>query len=57
MYYSPELILGLSDYVDSYWFKAAVNYTPAIVFDLFQDSMNASLTEFTEYLILFVFFA
>jgi len=57
MYYSPELILGLSDYIDSYWFKTAVNYTPAIVFDLFQDSINSSLTEFTEYLILFIFFA
>jgi hypothetical protein len=32
------------------------NFTPAIVFDLFSDSLNTAIAEFVEYVILFFFF-
>lgn len=57
LYYSPELVLALTDYVNIYWINSIFNFTPAIVFDLFHDSINASLSEFTENLILFFLFA
>lgn len=56
LYYSPELLIALTEYVNSYWLNAAFNYTPAIVFDLFSDSLNTAISEFVEYLILFFFF-
>jgi hypothetical protein len=56
LYYSPELALGLIDYVNLYWTNNVLNYTPAAVFDLFNDALNSTLSEFTEYFILLFFF-
>ncbi len=56
LYYSPELLLVINDYVNLYWLNTALNYTPATVFDLFSDSMNHSIAEFCENLILFFSF-
>ena len=57
LYFSPELTLAFADYLDIYWYKPTINHAPSAVFDIFQDSINSSLTEFTEYLIIFVFFS
>lgn len=57
LYYSPELIFAVSDFVDSYWFKTALNVTPSSIFDIFQDSINSSLTELVEYFFLFFVFS
>jgi len=56
LHYSPELSLALLDYINIYWTNSISHYTPSIVFDLFNDSLNATFSEFTEYLILFFFF-
>jgi hypothetical protein len=56
LYYSPELMIALTDYINIYWINSVFNHTPAIVFDLFNDSINNSISEFTEYLILFFSF-
>ncbi len=56
LYYSPELMLGLSDFINSYWMSTVFSFTPAIVFDLFSDSLNTAISEFAEYVILFFFF-
>lgn len=57
IYYSPELILAVSDFIDSYWTKVSASYLPSVVFDIFQDAINSSLTEFTDYLLLFFAFS
>lgn len=56
LYYSPELILALTDYINSYWLNSALNYSPAAVFDLFNDSLNTAVAEFVEYIIAFFAF-
>lgn len=56
LYYSPELMLALTDFINSYWLNSALNYTPSIVFDLFNDSLNTAISEFMEYIILFFSF-
>ena len=56
LYYSPELLLVLTDYINNYWLTSAFNYTPAIVFDLFNDSLNTAVSEFLEYFIMFFAF-
>nr|ASY95707.1 hypothetical protein [Paraurostyla sp.] len=55
-HYSPELIFALVDYVNIYWYNKVLTYTPAIVFDSFQDSLNSSISEFIEFLFLFFIF-
>jgi len=56
LYYSPEVILVLNDYVTIFWLNSALNYTPSVVFDFFSDSLNSSLSEFVENIILFFIF-
>jgi hypothetical protein len=56
LYFSPELVLALTDYINSYWVNTAFNYTPSIVFDLFNDSLNTAISEFVEHIILFFSF-
>ncbi len=56
LYYSPELILALNDYINIYWYNSFLNFTPSAVYDLFNDSINSSISEFVEYFILFFFF-
>lgn len=56
LYYSPELVLALVDYVNVYWLNSTFNSLPASVFDLFNDSLNTSISEFVEYFILFFSF-
>jgi len=57
LYYSPELVLALTDYLNIYWINSISSFTPSIVFDLFSDSISSSVSEFTENLFLFILFA
>lgn len=56
LHYSPELILALNDYINIYWIQSTLNYSTAAVFDLFNDSVNSSISEFMEYFSLIFFF-
>jgi len=56
LYYSPELMLALTDYINIYWLNSSFNYSPAAVFDIFNDSLNTAVSEFVEYFILFFSF-
>lgn len=56
MHHSPELVLALVTFADSYWFKTAINYVPSAVFDIFSDSLAFALSEFVEYAIMFMGF-
>ena len=56
LYYSPELVLALNDYVNIEWLNSVFSYAPATVFDLFNDSIVASIAEFCENIILFFLF-
>ena len=57
LYYSPELIMALTDYLNVYWLNKSLSFAPAIVFDLFHDSINSSISEFIEYLVMFFLFS
>lgn len=56
LHHSPELSLALTDYVQTYWANSTMNYTPSAVFDVFNDSLNSSLSEFLEYFVGFFAF-
>jgi len=56
LYYSPELILSLIDYMNVYWINNTINNNTSVVYDLFSDNLNSSISEFVEYFILFVFY-
>lgn len=56
LYYSPELLLVLTDYINFYWSNNVVSYAPSVVFDIFNDSLNTAISEFIEYIILFFSF-
>lgn len=56
LHYSPELILILTDYVNTKWVNNVLSYTPAVVYDLFSDSTSLVISEFVEYFILFFYF-
>jgi hypothetical protein len=51
LHHSPELSLALIDYVQLYWFNSAFLFTPAAVFDVFNDSLNLVVSEFIEYFV------
>lgn len=56
--YSPELIIVLDSYVTKYLLSKFFQYTPSIVYDLFNDSIVSTLTDFLDYFTLFfVFFS
>ena len=57
LHYSPELMLVITDYINLYWINSVAKYTSSAVFDLFSDTLNTALSEFTEYAILFFVFA
>lgn len=54
LYYSPDLILVISDLITTHWIGASMLLVPSTVFDSFQDSTSSSNAEFTEYLIAFL---
>ena len=54
LYYSPDLVLVISDLITTHWIGASMLLLPSIVFDSFQDSTSSSNAEFTEYLIAFL---
>lgn len=56
LHYSPELMIVVVDYLNTYWSNYAATYTAAAVFDLFNDSLNTSISEFIEYFVLFFSF-
>ena len=56
LYHSPELSLAVTDFVNSYWFNAAISYAPTAVFDVFSDSLNSSIDELVKYMLMFVAF-
>lgn len=49
-HYSPELILGLRDFISILWLSASINFAPAASFDAYQDTVGTSSAEFIEYL-------
>lgn len=49
-HYSPELILGLRDFISILWLSASINFSPAASFDAYQDTVGTSSAEFIEYL-------
>ena len=56
LYYSPEVILALNDYINIYWTSYSMSYNTASVYDLFNDILNLSISEFVEYFIIFYFY-
>ena len=52
---SPELSLALEDYVNSYWFNAAMSYVPSAAFDIFSDSANTIVDELVKYIIYYFY--
>ncbi len=56
LYYSPELVFVLDNYVNVHWLNAAFNSLPSTVFDVFHDSIVSAISEFLEYLTLFFVF-
>ncbi len=56
LHHSPELSMALVDYVNTYWLNSMINSTPSVVFALFSDSLNSTISEFIEYLVMFMAF-
>lgn len=56
LYYSPELILALIDWLEIYWNSAIFNYTAAAWTDMFNDTLNSTVSELTEYLLLLIYY-
>lgn len=56
LHHSPELSMALVDYVNTYWLNSMINSTPSVVFALFSDSLNSTISEFVEYLVMFMAF-
>lgn len=53
-FFSPELTIVLGDYIQEYFVNTSFGESEYAVYDLFSDNLNADLTEYTSYLILFV---
>jgi len=53
---SPELVLVLNEFVDTFYLQKTVNMTPTAVFDSFNNVLNFYSTEGTVYLMLFVLY-
>jgi hypothetical protein len=56
LHHSPELTLALSEFTNSYWLNYAMSYLPSASFDVFSDSFHSSISEFMDYMILFMVF-
>ena len=54
VYYSPELVIAVHNFIATQWLGANLLSSPALVFDSYQDSTSASTAEFTEYLVAFL---
>ena len=55
--YSPELIIILDSYITKYILSKFFEYTPSVVYDLFNDSVVSALSEFLDYFALFLVFS
>ena len=53
LYYTPELVLGVLDYVETYWTAQSVQYTVGANYDVFSDFLNTTVSEFVEYFLVF----
>ena len=51
---SPELVLALGEWVSQVFYGNVINATPTAVFDSYQDNPNLSMSEFNEYVVLFL---
>lgn len=56
LYYSPELILSLTEFFTTFFDNGVFNYQPSTWTDLFNDQLSLNVSEFTEYLILLVYY-
>jgi len=56
LYYSPELIFAVNELINTTFIQSVMYYTPSIVYDIFQDSLNNSLSEVGEHFLLFFIF-
>lgn len=57
LYYAPELVFALTDYINIYWINNVSNYTIGAVYDTFSDILNSTVSEFVEYFFSFAFYA
>lgn len=56
LYYSPELLLSVVDFFEIYFNSFIFDLKPSTFTDIFNDSLNTSVSEFTEYLIMLVYY-
>jgi hypothetical protein len=56
LHHSPELVFALNDYFTSYYWGPTVYVTPSITFDVYNDNLGTSISEFLEYFLLFFIF-
>lgn len=56
LYHSPELTLAILEYTNSFWLSASIGSNPSSVFDIFNDAIMSTLSEFLEYFIAFFIF-
>jgi hypothetical protein len=49
LHHSPELMMAVEDFLNSYWLNAAMDCLPSAVFDVYSDSLNSNLFEFLDY--------
>jgi len=55
-HHSPELSLALNDYYLIFFSNPTLSFLPSTVFDVFNDNLNLTISEFLEYFILFFSF-
>ena len=53
LFYSPELIIVLFDYINSYWFLNTFLFDVNIVYDVFSDKLFVISSQLLSYFIMF----
>jgi len=56
LYHSPELVLALADFFNSYWFSNIMSYVPSAIFDVYADNLYSSLESFLKIGYLYLLF-
>lgn len=56
LYYSPELLLAITDFLNQYWFNVNFSQSPLAIFNFVIVSTNAAVGEFADYCTLFILF-
>lgn len=53
---APELMIALNDFFNSYWLNYIMSFLPSAVFDVFSDSLQSTVAEFSDYAVMFMVF-